>query len=308
MTAVVVPAALAAAVGEVHGAAGRSWLAALPGAVERAAARWALDVGPPFPATAHWVAPAVRADGTPVVLKLGLTGALDQEAATLAAWRGDGAVDLLAAVPDDGGTAALLLLAARPGTDLCGLPDEQALPTLAAVARRLHGSGAARPAGVPAGRRRVPLLRAGSPLVPAGLTARAADVLERLLATAAAPVLCHGDLHSANVLRDGAGWRAIDPHGVWGEPALDAGTALLNPPRPWAALPRLRVLVDHRVALLAAALGVPAARARAWGLVSAAVGLVWTAQDSGRLDTDLLALAGALGRDLPGSGSGAAPS
>ncbi|MGY1639960.1 aminoglycoside phosphotransferase family protein [Geodermatophilus sp. SYSU D00703] len=295
MTDVVVPPGLATAVVEVHGAAGRSWLAGLPGAVRRAAARWSLDVGRPFAATAHWVAPAVRTDGAAVVLKLGLAGDLDQEAATLAAWRGRGAVDLLAAVPDDRGTAALLLRAARPGTDLCALPDEVALPVLAAVARRLHGSGAARLDGVPDSRRRLPLLRTGHPLVPARLTARAADVLERLLATAAAPVLCHGDLHPANVLRDGDGWVAIDPHGVWGEPALDAGTALLNPPRPWAALPDLGALVDRRVAVLAAALGVPAARARDWGLVSAAVGAVWTAQDSGRTDPDLLALAAALG-------------
>ncbi|MGY1592879.1 aminoglycoside phosphotransferase family protein [Geodermatophilus sp. SYSU D00708] len=308
MTAVVVPPALAAAVGDVHGAAGRAWLAGLPAAVGRAAARWALDVGLPYPATSAWVAPAVRSDGAAVVLKLAPAGALDPEAATLAAWRGCGAVDLLAAVPDDGGTASLLLRAARPGTDLCALPDDRALPVLAAVARRLHGSGAARPDGVPDARRRITLLRDGHPLVPAGLTARAADVLERLLATAAAPVLCHGDLHPANVLRDGEDWVAVDPHGVWAEPALDAGTALLNPPRPWAALPDLAALVDRRVALLAAALGVPAERARGWGLVSAAVGLVWTAQDHRRADPHLAALAGALSRRGGGPVQGTAPS
>jgi streptomycin 6-kinase len=64
--------------------------------------------------------------------------------------------------------------------------------------------------------------------------------------------------------------------------------------RTWpAALPGLRALVDRRVALPAAALGVPPARARAWGPVSAAVGSVWTAQDSGRVDPDVLARADA---------------
>ncbi|MGY1634694.1 aminoglycoside phosphotransferase family protein [Geodermatophilus sp. SYSU D01186] len=295
MPPVAVPAALVAAMRDLHGDAGRAWCAALPAAVERAATRWGLEVGPPYPASYHWVAPAVRADGAAVVLKLGLTGGLAQEAATLAAWRGQGAVDLLAAATDDGGTTALLLRAARPGTDLCALPDEQAFPVLAAVARRLHGSGAARPDGVPDSRRRVALLRAGSPLLPAEFTARAAAALERLLDSAAAPVLCHGDLHAANVLRDAGGWVAIDPHGVWGEPALDAGTALLNPPRAWATVPGLRELLDRRVALLADGLGVPAARARAWGFVSAAVGAVWTAQDHGRRDDDVLALADVLG-------------
>jgi streptomycin 6-kinase len=167
---------------------------------------------------------------------------------------------------------------------------------LAAVARRLHASGAARPAGIPHSRDRVPLLCAGSPLVAADLTARAAHALEHLLATAAAPVLCHGDLHHANVLRDGDGWVAIDPHGVWGEPALDAGTALHNPPAPWADLPDLPRRLDRRVALLADGLGVPPERTRAWGLVSAVVGLVWTAEDHGRADRHQAALAAALAR------------
>ncbi|MBB3083021.1 aminoglycoside phosphotransferase family protein [Geodermatophilus sabuli] len=294
MPPVVVPPALVAAMGDLHGDAGRAWCATLPAAVERAAARWGLDVGPPYPASYHWVAPAVRVDGAVVVLKLGLSGALAQEAVTLAAWQGQGAVDLLAAEPDHGGTMALLVRAARPGTDLCTLPDERAFPVLAAVARRLHGTRAARPDGVPDSRRRVALLRAGSPLVPAALTDRAAGVLERLLDSAAAPVLCHGDLHAANVLRDVGGWVAIDPHGVWGEPALDAGTALLNPPRAWATVPGLRDLLDRRVALLAAGLRVPAARVRAWGFVSATVAAVWTAQDHGRRDDDVLALAEAL--------------
>ncbi|WNV76580.1 aminoglycoside phosphotransferase family protein [Geodermatophilus sp. DSM 44513] len=290
MTPVTVPATLAAAVADVHGAAGRTWLAGLPDAVTRCADRWGLTLGEPYPASYHWVAPAVRDDGSAVVLKLGLSGDLGAEAAALAAWDGQGAVRLLAGQDDDG-TDALLLQAARPGTDLCALPDEEALPVLAAVARRLHAGGAARPAGVRDSADRVALLRAGSPLVPPGLTGRAADVLERLLATAAPAVLCHGDLHHANVLRDGAGWLAIDPHGVWGEPALDAGTALHNPPRAWATVPDLPRLVHRRVALLADGLGVPAARVRAWGLVSAAVGLVWTAQDHGRTDDDVLALA-----------------
>ena len=296
---VVVPAELAETMAELHGAAGSRWIAGLPDAVGRLAGRWRLTVGAPFPARYHWVAPARRADGADVVLKLGMTGEpeLVREPATLAAWNGHGAVRLLAAEPDDRGTAALLLGAARPGTNLTAASDEEAFPVLAAVARRLHASGAARPDVVPDSRPRVAMLREGHPLVPAELTSAAADVLERLMATAAPSVLCHGDLHHANVLRDGEAWVAIDPHGVWGEPALDAGTALLNPPQPWAASPDLGGVMERRVSLLAEGLGAGEERVRGWGFVSAVVGAVWTAQDHARRDDDVLALAvGVAGR------------
>ena len=298
MTAdVVVPPALAEVMADVHGDAGLRWCAELPGAVRRSADRWQLTVGAPFAARYHWVAPARRADGADVVLKLGLAGEpeLVREVATLAAWRGHGAVELLAAELDDGGVAALLLRAARPGSDATGLPDEEAFPVLAAVARRLHAAATARPDVVPDSSPRIAMLRSGHPLVPAEATRSGADLLEDLMATAAPFVLCHGDLHHANVLRDACGWVAIDPHGVWGEPALDAGTALLNPPRPWASTAGLPDLVDRRVALLADGLGVPAARVRGWGRVSAVVSAVWTAQDHRRRDDDVLALAAALG-------------
>ena len=293
---VVIPAELVETMTDLHGAAGSRWIAGLPDAVGRVAARWRLTVGTPFPARYHWVAPARRADGADVVLKLGVTGEseLVREPATLAAWNGHGAVRLLAAEPDDRGTAALLLSAARPGGDLTAAPDAKAFPVLAAVARRLHASGAARPDVVPDSGPRVAMLRAGHPLVAGELTSAAADVLERLMGTAAPPVLCHGDLHHANVLRDGQGWVAIDPHGVWGEPALDAGTALLNPPRPWAAVPDLGAAMDRRVGLLAEGLGVGDERVRGWGFVSAVVGAVWTAQDHARRDDDVLAVARAL--------------
>jgi streptomycin 6-kinase len=109
-----VPPALARNAIGVWGEAGARWLAGLPALRAEVARAWGLRLGPPYPLSYHWVAPATRADGTPAVLKLGVPGAdhLPVEAATLAAWGGAGAVRLLAYQPEWG---ALALLPRLPG-------------------------------------------------------------------------------------------------------------------------------------------------------------------------------------------------
>ena len=63
-----VPAAVAAKACEVGA---RDWLEALPALVAELAARWELSPGPAFgDATEAYVAEAVRADGTPAVLRV----------------------------------------------------------------------------------------------------------------------------------------------------------------------------------------------------------------------------------------------
>ena len=286
--AVVVPAALRAAMTAAHGPAGTAWCDRLPELVARYATRWAVVPGEPYPATWHWVAPAGE-----TVLKIGYPTVerdVAREAAVLSVWDGRGAVRLLAADVGGDDAEAVLLEWARPGTDLLAAPDEEAFSLMGAVARALHTAGHARP-GLAVDAGALVDLHTGHPDLPPRVTGAAADVLDGLLATTGVRALCHGDLHHANVLRAGKEWLAIDPHGVWGEPALDAGTALLNPPRPWASIPDLIAIVDRRVALLAEGLAVPAERVRAWGRVSAVVGAVWTAQDHGRADDDVLTLA-----------------
>ena len=49
---------------------GRAWLAALPGLLAGVADRWELRLGEPYGLSFNYVARAVRADGTPAVLKL----------------------------------------------------------------------------------------------------------------------------------------------------------------------------------------------------------------------------------------------
>jgi streptomycin 6-kinase len=288
--AAVVPDALRRAMSAAHGPAGVAWCDRLPDLVAGYAGRWGLTPGEPFGATWHWVAPA----GDDAVLKVGFPTAerdLAREAAVLEVWAGRGAVRVLAADVGGDDAEALLLERARPGTDLLAAPDEEAFPVLGSVARTLHGAGHARPArAVDAGT--TVDLHAGHPDLPAHVTGPAAELLDRLRATAAPPVLCHGDLHSGNVLRAASGPVVIDPRGVWGEPALDVGVALLNPV---GSLPRdrhrLSELLERRLELICPAMGVDADRGRAWTVVCAVVSALWTAQDGLGVDADALAVA-----------------
>jgi hypothetical protein len=56
---------------QMNGEAGRAWIEALSAMLETYAQRWSLTLQPPFELSYNYVAPALRADGTEAVLKLG---------------------------------------------------------------------------------------------------------------------------------------------------------------------------------------------------------------------------------------------
>src|SRR5262249_39708751 len=88
---------------EVFGDPGAAWLARLPALVAECADRWALTVLPPYPLSYNYVAPAIQADGRPVVLKVGYPGReLMTEIAALRLYDGRGIAQLLDADPAQG--------------------------------------------------------------------------------------------------------------------------------------------------------------------------------------------------------------
>ena len=272
---------------EVYGAAGQAWLAGLPALLADCAGHWALQVGPPFPLSYNYVAPAVRADGTPVVLKVGFPGPeLLAEIAALRLYDGHGIARLLDADP---GRGALLLERLTPGTPLLELADDAAATAIAAgVMRELW-----RP--VPPGHpfRSVADWAAGLAKLrphfggttgpfPARLVEEAEALFAALLASQAPPVLLHGDLHHENILRaTRRPWLALDPKGIVGEPAYEVGALLRNPLPQLLAWPQPGRVMARRVDQLAAELGFDRARVRGWGLAQAVLSAWWTVEDHG---------------------------
>ncbi len=223
-----VPETLAERASRDLGARGRSWIEHLPGIIAAAERRWSLTTQSVLPVgkEVSIVIAVTTAAGRPAVLKASYTDAKPRhEAAALSRWAGNGAAALLRADPVRG---LLLLeqLAAR--TSLRAEDDASALLVAARVLRQLWVEPGQRsfPAQADRVSRWLTLVpgrcrQLGSPFEPELLHA-AMTAARNLTVASGPPVLLHGDFHRGNVLASArAGWLAIDPCPVVGDPEFD---------------------------------------------------------------------------------------
>jgi streptomycin 6-kinase len=103
---------------------GQAWLDRLPALLAACERRWGLTIGVRFPSQSpHYVAPAVRADGEALVMKVcAPTGEFVHEAEALRLCAGHGTVQLLACDPRN---EVLVLERLQPGTPLGSLADDE---------------------------------------------------------------------------------------------------------------------------------------------------------------------------------------
>ena len=277
-------------VSSTWGEPGRAWLRDLPGLLDDCARRWSLTLAPPFPnLTFNYVTPALRADGTEAVLKVGVPNKeLRTEAAALRAFDGRGSVRLL----ESGADAGLLLLERlRPGAVLTTLADEarddEATAIAASVMRGLwcpappgHEFPTVADWGQGFARLRERFGGGTGPL-PRAQVEESETLFAELLASSAPPVLLHGDLHHDNILSAGRSpWLAIDPKGLVGEPAYEVGALLRNlwPDRHTHRDPAR--LLERRAHQLAEELELDRARVRGWAVAQAVLSAVWGVEDN----------------------------
>jgi streptomycin 6-kinase len=276
---------------DIHGAAGAAWLERLPELLVDCEQRWGLTLLPPFPELSYnYVAPAVRADGEPAVLKAGVPGGeLFHEIDALRLFAGQGIARLL---ETDRQWGALLLERLLPGDSLERMDDDDlAARAAAGVMQRLWRPAPVEHsfptvAGWASGLER---LRAhfsdGCGPFPSHLVGRAEGLFRELLEESE-PMLIHGDLNPTNILRAGRQpWLAIDPKGVVGDPHFDVATYLNSPPPALQQPGRIssyRDLLSRRVSLFSEILGSDRARILGWGLAHAVLSGWWSYEDHGR--------------------------
>lgn len=224
-----VPAALAERASRHLGTGGRSWIGQLPEIIAAAQRDWSLAPHAVLPLGKElaMLIAVTTADGQPAVLKAAYPAAGPRhEAAALAQWAGRGAVALLRADP---GRGLLLLEQLATEQSLAAGDDAAALPIAARILRQLWVPPPpqhAFPAAAGQARLWLSLLpgryrQLGHPFEPDLLHAALAAT-RNLTARLPPPVLLHGDFHRGNVLASTrAGWLAIDPSPLTGDPEYD---------------------------------------------------------------------------------------
>ncbi|MGN2641275.1 aminoglycoside phosphotransferase family protein [Nocardia takedensis] len=274
---IVVPEFFAERLSRSEGDPARAWLARLPDLVTEYTRRWAvrLDTVTPWHGYAGIALPGVRADGTPVVLKLGYVGPETRdEPRALAAWQGNGAVLLH---DSDIAEGAMLLERLDERRSLEGEPIAAAVPIIATLLRRLAvpaPDGLTRDLRVEAERWATELPRdwerLGRPL-PRRLLDAAVRVC-RDHGPSAGDLLVNEDLHFENVLAGAREpWLVIDPQPLRGDVEFTTLSILWNR--------RDESTLDHRFAELVAVAGLDPERARAWTLVRAVQNWLWFVAD-----------------------------
>ena len=277
-----VPTSFAAFIVDYFGERGVAWLAELPDLLAQYAREWELGLLPPFAGLSfNYVAPVVRADGSPAVLKVGVP---EEEARTGIAFlrlcNGDGAVRLL---EEDAEHCALLMERAFPGSPLTSLEDDDEATGIAAeVMLVLWRPAPATHSFITLGRRLRALAQVremyggGAGPLPEELLSRAEGLAVELLASAPYERVLHGDLHHDNIVSaQRAPWLAIDPKGVVGDPGYETGALMNNPygrMETWTGPARQ---FARRADVLAERLGYPRDRILAWSYTQAVLSATW---------------------------------
>src|SRR3989442_1384851 len=278
---------------ELFGEEGRAWLDRLPAILAACEERWNLTIGAPVGnLTFNYVAPAVLADGTEVMVKTGLTHEFPSQPEALRHFDGPGMVQLMAYDEHD---AVMLLEGLKPGTALRAVEDDEvAISAAADVMRKIWhpllqnhypfptvcdwGKGFARLRKLYAG---------GTGPFPPAMFDKAEKLYAELSASMAEPVLLHGDLHQDNILSaERELWLAVDPKGVIGEPVFETAALLRNFWPDILSVPDPKSLMARRIDQLSAELGFDRERIYDWGFSKAVLSVVWGIEDTGKLENE----------------------
>jgi streptomycin 6-kinase len=238
-------------------------------------ARWQLTPdGAPIETMSSMLQPVVR-DGVPAMLKVVRAHSDEHDQAQILIHWGTPAVRVLEHDRD-----ALLMERLAPGTALTDVTDDdEATRIWCGIVAALHQRPAPHwPHSVEAAGESFERPWPTHARLPHELIAHAHREYTTLCATEAKPrVLLHADLHHGNILRAADGWRVIDPKGVCGELAYEAGAWLRNPSLA-ACEP---AVVERRVRLITAQLDLDGERVLRWCFAQGVLSALWCLEDSG---------------------------
>jgi streptomycin 6-kinase len=282
-----IPDGLRETIEGVHGERGRQWLIVLPALLSEYSSRWSLELDEPFEDLSYnLVLPGRMNDGTEIVLKAGVPcPELLTEAAALSLFGEDVAVRLLY---HDDHRGILLMERISPGTPLHkAQDDEDATRTAARLMLRLWRRP---PREHPfptlavwfyAFERLRSRFEGGTGPFPPELIERAEKIFFKLNESSDRNLILHGDLHHANILCSSrAGWVAIDPKGIVGDPGYEVGPFMLNQLPAGASESATMKILTRRLSIFSGELRIGRERLAQWAFCHAVLSALWSFEDS----------------------------
>ncbi len=269
---------------------GAAWIDQLPNIIAQCEARWGLTAQDHFPTLSYnYAAPATMADGTAVVLKIGVPrDELITEMEALRIYNGRAICRLIDADREMG---VLILEWLKPGKMLLDIKDDDEATRIAAqVMKKLwrrvpktHNFPSVADWATGLGRLRETFNGRTGPYSQK-LVETAESIFADMLTENVEPVLLHGDLHHYNILSaEREPWLAIDPKGVVGDPAYEVG-AFLHNPLDLMTWPDWQALIPRRLDILAETLQMDRQRLVALSLAQDVLSNWWNYEDMGQVN------------------------
>jgi streptomycin 6-kinase len=289
-------------------AGAEGWLEQLPDLVVVLARDWELTIGAAFTdGTEAFVAAAIRADGTPAVLKVLVPGGGGDAAGEITALRLAGGVGCAALLQHDVDRGALLLERLGPSLYRIGLPIGHRHQILTDAAARVWrpARGCGLPTGADKGRWLIDFISRSWPELDQPCSERAVqlalDCAQRRIEAHddERAVLVHGDVHQWNALAAGPAptgrFKLIDPDGLLAEPEYDLGVIMREDPAELIAGDP-----HDRARWLARRTGLDPTAIWEWGVVErVSTGLVCAGIDLQPVGRELLAAADRIAAEYP---------
>ncbi len=265
--------------------AGEKWLSEIPNLIKEFEEKWSIKIGKPFGLFINYVAPAMKTDGSDVVIKIGFPE--DEEFITevnaLKIFNGEGIVRLLDA---DLEKEVILLERLKPGIQLSLLEDDKEATRIIALAMKKLWKPVPSNHNFPTladwshgfqwyfdsiGKKDLPMS--------VEIVKEAQEIFSGLVGNPNEQYLLHGDLHHENVLSaQRESWLAIDPKGVIGEREYEVAAMLRNPHTKLLKMNDPKKVLRKRLEILSEILGFDEERIIKWGYAQTILSVIWNLQ------------------------------
>ena len=254
---------------------------------------WSIEVDRLIAETAtSWVYRVHKDDGFAVLKILKPYGADEIGGANLMQWCGGDGMAIIHDIKDH-----MILMEWLGGASLGDMSrsgqDDQATTILCDVAAAMHRPRSAPPPKLTLLAQQCEPLTGNAPdcwpSAQLDVFKYVSRLAKALLANSPPPQPLHGDLHHDNIMHSPRGWLAIDPKGLWGDPAYEFSNVFRNPVGA-KALATDPVRLVRVAEIIASRTALPKNRILGWAAVHSTLSVTWNASANRPVDDDFVML------------------